>query len=213
MERAQSGSWTSGGSPVCTAAGRPFGPITSSLASPADGADTCWEPTVYLVICSVLSTTFLRLGNWLRERSRNLAWGDLACIPLHWGMCLLSYWPAYAQWGALGGPGGFGDLAPGALSMLHLFISFWTLLTKGPLEFRVRVPYHNSVLTPFSPFSPSVPFTPSSPTQDTCLKWLFIAWVITKGFVVPFCKQLIIFMVIDILEYIIAYVHEKEMSF
>lgn len=103
---------------------------------------------------SVLSTTFLRLGNWLRERSRNLAWGDLACIPLHWGMCLLSYWPAYAQWGALGGPGGFGDLAPGALSMLHLFISFWTLLTKGPLEFRVRVPYHNSVLTPFSPFSP-----------------------------------------------------------
>lgn len=160
---------------------------------------------------SVLSTTFLRLGNWLRERSRNLAWGDLTCIPLHWGLWLLAYWPAYAQWGALGGPGGFGDLSPGALSMLHLFTSFWTLLTKGPLEF--SVPYHNSVLISFSPLSPVCALHPFISHTDICLKWHFIAWVITKGFVVPFCKQLITFMVIEILEYIIAYVHEKEMSF
>lgn len=154
MERAQSGSWTSGGSPVCTAAGRPFGPITSSLASSRQSWHLLRTYCVPRNMHSVLSVTFLRLGNWLRERSRNLAWGDLACIPLHWGLCLLSYWPAYAQWGALGGPGSFGDLAPGALSMLHLFISFWTLLTKGPLEFRVRCSLSQLSSDPFLTFLP-----------------------------------------------------------
>lgn len=103
----------------------------------------------------------------------------------------------------------FQDFRP---CLLVVFISFWTSVTKGALEFRIRCSLSQLSSDPFLTSPPLCALHLFIPHTDICIKWLFIAWVITKGFVAPFCKQLITSMVIETLGYIIAYVHEKKMS-